>query len=522
MSLRFDNAFLRSLPGDPETGSRVRQVTGAAWSQVDPQAVSAPRLAAYSREMATRLGFSDEEIASPEFAQVFGGNALLPGMQAFASNYGGHQFGHWAGQLGDGRAITLGESINAAGERWELQLKGAGPTPYSRSADGRAVLRSSIREFLCSEAMHHLGVPSTRALSLVVTGEAVVRDMFYDGHPREEPGAIVCRVAPSFIRFGHFELPASRGDTALLRQLADFCISRDFPELKTQASTTAESRYAGWFVEVAERTARMVAQWMRVGFVHGVMNTDNMSILGLTIDYGPYGWIDNFDRDWTPNTTDAHGRRYRFGWQPKIAYWNLTRLAHALAPLFVDPAPLRDGLQRYTDAFVAADRDNIARKLGLADCGDADVERMQQLHALLEENEVDMTLFFRALADVDPLAPSSAPLADAFYDARKRESSSARFDEWIDRYAARVQIDALSPGQRRSRMNAANPRYVLRNYLAQEAIDRAEAGDFTGVDELLDVMRRPYGEQPGREAFAEKRPDWARQRAGCSMLSCSS
>ena len=278
-------------------------------------------------------------------------------MQPYAANYGGHQFGHWAGQLGDGRAITLGETINAAGERWELQLKGAGPTPYSRSADGRAVLRSSIREFLCSEAMHHLGVPTTRALSLVATGEAVVRDMFYDGHPKPEPGAIVCRVAPSFIRFGNFELPASRGDNALLRQLADFCIRRDFPELRGR-------RRAALRRVVRRRSASaprvMVAHWMRVGFVHGVMNTDNMSILGLTIDYGPYGWVDNYDLDWTPNTTDAHGRRYRFGWQPKIAHWNLARLAQALSPLFTSVEPLQAGLQRYVDTYVAADRDNIA------------------------------------------------------------------------------------------------------------------------------------------------------------------
>jgi serine/tyrosine/threonine adenylyltransferase len=521
MALRFDNRFIHSLPGDPESGPRIRQVHGALWSQVDPEPVVAPRLVAYSHEMAERLGFSDDEVASPAFAEVFGGNALLPGMEPFATNYGGHQFGHWAGQLGDGRAITLGETTNAAGERWELQLKGAGPTPYSRTADGRAVLRSSIREFLCSEAMYHLGVPTTRALSLVVTGEAVVRDMFYDGHPREEPGAVVCRVAPSFIRFGHFELPASRGDVELLRQLVDVCIARDYPELATLPGSD-ESRRVEWFGQVAERTARMVAHWMRVGFVHGVMNTDNMSILGLTIDYGPYGWIDNFDPDWTPNTTDAHGRRYRFGWQPKIAYWNLTRLAHALAPLFEDPAPLREGLQRYTDAFVEADRANIARKLGLRACGDADVELMQQLHLLLAENEVDMTLFFRALARVDPLAPSIAPLAEAFYDPHKREDSREGFTGWIQRYSARSRDDASAPDERCARMDAANPCYVLRNYLAQQAIDRAEAGDFDGVVELLDVMRRPYEDQPGREAFAARRPDWARQRAGCSMLSCSS
>ena len=521
MQPRFDNAFIRDLPGDPETGPRIRQVHAALWSSVAPEAVPDPRLVAYSREMAERLGFSDADVASPEFAQVFGGNALLPGMQPVASNYGGHQFGHWAGQLGDGRAITLGELVNAAGERWELQLKGAGPTPYSRTADGRAVLRSSIREFLCSEAMHHLGVPTTRALSLVATGNSVVRDMFYDGHPRAEPGAVVCRVAPSFLRFGHFELPASRGEVDVLRRLVDFCIARDFPEL-SKAGGEAERRDAEWFAQVCERTACMAAHWMRVGFVHGVMNTDNMSILGLTIDYGPYGWIDDFDPDWTPNTTDAHGRRYRFGWQPKIAYWNLTRLAHALSPLFPDPAPLRDGLQRYTDAFVDADRMNIACKLGLSECTDADVELTQTLHALLLEGEVDMTLFFRNLADVDPNAPTIAPIAGAFYDDAKRDALAPRFEAWLARHAERVRSDTLQPGHRRARMNAANPRYVLRNYLAQQAIDRAEHGDYSEVQTLLEVMRRPYEEQPGREAYAARRPDWARERAGCSMLSCSS
>ncbi|HUH91201.1 MAG TPA: YdiU family protein, partial [Lysobacter sp.] len=504
----FDNAFVREMPGDPETGSRVRQVEGAMWSAVDPTPVAAPHLLAHSAEMAARLGISEEDIASPGFARVFAGNERLPGMQPFASNYGGHQFGHWAGQLGDGRAISLGEVVNAAGERWELQLKGAGPTPYSRTADGRAVLRSSVREFLCSEAMHHLGVPTTRALSLIGTGEAVVRDMFYDGHPAPEPGAIVCRAAPSFLRFGNFELPASRGNTALLRQLADFCIRRDFPHL----SGEGEALYGHWFREVCERTAVMVAHWMRVGFVHGVMNTDNMSILGLTIDYGPYGWIDNFDPDWTPNTTDAQRKRYRFGQQASVAYWNLGRLAGALSPLFAGVEALQAGLQAYVDTWNAADRDNIARKLGLAECRDDDVGLMQALQMLLRDAEVDMTLFFRALADFEPASfesGTSAPglFADAFYDEAKRIATAPVFDDWFATYARRLQEDGSdgngpAAAHRRNRMRAANPRYVLRNYLAQQAIDRATQGDSGGVKELLDVMRRPYDDQPGREAFA--------------------
>jgi protein adenylyltransferase len=520
---RFDNRFLRELPGDPQEGSQRRQVHGALYSRVQPTPVAAPRLIAWVPEVAAMLGLDAAYVRSPAFAQVFGGNALIEGMEPYAANYGGHQFGSWAGQLGDGRAITLGEVVNERGERYELQLKGAGPTPYARSADGRAVLRSSVREFLCSEAMHHLGIPTTRALSLVATGELVMRDMFYDGRPREEPGAIVCRVAPSFTRFGSFELPASRGDIPLLERLVDFTIVRDFPQLAVlHAGADAKLRRAAWFAEVAARTARMVAGWMRVGFVHGVMNTDNMSIVGLTIDYGPYGWIDDYDPEWTPNTTDAGGRRYRFGHQPQVAYWNLTRFAAALAPLFPDVAPLEAGLARYAEAYVEADRANIAAKLGLRECTDDDLALMRDLQALMQRGEVDMTLLFRGLADVDLAAPDLAPLDDAFYDAAKRVDVAPALEAWLRRYAARVQADALAPAERRARMNAANPRYVLRNYLAQQAIDRAEQGDDSEITTLLEVMRHPYEDQPGRAAYARKRPEWARSRPGCSMLSCSS
>jgi uncharacterized protein YdiU (UPF0061 family) len=519
-ALRFDNRFVRELPADPEAGPRVRQVVGAAYSHVEPTPVDAPRVIAHSREVAELLGFTPEDVASPTFARVFGGNALLEGMQPFAANYGGHQFGNWAGQLGDGRAISLGEAINARGERWELQLKGAGPTPYSRHADGRAVLRSSVREFLCSEAMHHLGVPTTRALCLVSTGEQVERDMFYDGHPRMEPGAVVCRVAPSFLRFGNFELPAARSEQALLAQLVDFCIDRDFPEL--QSIGNLEWRRAQWFADVCERTALMVAHWLRVGFVHGVMNTDNMSILGLTIDYGPYGWIDDYDPDWTPNTTDRDRRRYRFGQQPQVAFWNLSRLAGALAPLFPDLEALKEGLEKYATAYAAHDRDFAAAKLGLFGFDEADAQLQQQMQALMHAAQVDMSLWFRALAELDLAQPRLSALREAFYDLELMQAQQPALEDWLRRYAARAQRDGRAPGERRAAMNAANPRFVLRNYLAQEAIERADAGDERGIAELLDVLRRPYDEQPGREAYAARRPDWARTRPGCSMLSCSS
>ena len=519
--LHFDNSFLRETPGDPVPGNVRRQVHKACWSRVPATPVADPRVLAHSAEVAAMLGLGPDDADTPEFAAVFGGNALAAGSETSASCYGGHQFGGWAGQLGDGRALSLGEVLHDD-QRWELQLKGAGPTPYSRQGDGRAVLRSSIREFLCSEAMHHLGVPTTRALSLVSTGDPVLRDMFYDGRRAYEPGAIVCRVAPSFLRFGSFEILASRRDDETLRALTEHTLRRHFPEL----GPICPESVVALVHQVAQRTAEMIAHWMRVGFVHGVMNTDNMSVLGLTIDYGPYGWLDDYDESWTPNTTDASQRRYRYGQQPAVAHWNLACFARSLLSLVDGP----EGLQEALDAFPALVRDEHRRqsaaKLGLQALTDDDEPLHDALRGLLQAVETDMTLFYRGLLDVplgEGISDRAAPVEAAFY-APDQVSADHRtlLHSWLDTWAARVRSDGWDPASRREAMRLANPRYVLRNFLAQEAIDAATDGDPTQVRTLLDVLRRPYEDQPGQEALAAKRPEWARNKPGCSQLSCSS
>jgi uncharacterized protein YdiU (UPF0061 family) len=524
-TLHFDNQFTRELPVDPNTVNFRRQVDGACYSRVAPTSVAAPHLIAYAHEVAELLDITLASCESHEFVQVFSGNKLLQAMDPFAMCYGGHQFGHWAGQLGDGRAIILGEILNQTGQRFSLQLKGAGPTPYSRTADGLAVLRSSIREFLCSEAMHHLGVPTTRALCVLATGESVMRDMFYDGNPCAEPGAIVCRVAPSFTRFGNFEILASRNDIDLLRKLVDYTLVTDFPDL----GAPSRGSYIRLFREVCTRTATMIAHWMRVGFVHGVMNTDNMSILGLTIDYGPYGWLEDYDPDWTPNTTDAQHHRYRFGAQPQIALWNLAQLGNALMPLVEDTVPLKEALAEYSQSFNTQWQEMMAEKLGFTTfCTPSHVELISELLEVLQQVETDMTIFFRRLAllDTSPAASDEAllaPFSAAYYQPETlSDTQRQRTLQWLRRYAEQVRTEGVLEHERRARMGRVNPKYVLRNYLAQLAIDHAEQNDYGLVSELLEVLRHPYDEQPDKEIYAAKRPEWARQRPGCSMLSCSS
>ena len=525
--LAFDASFVRELPGDPVLDNVPRAVRNACYTRVDPTPVATPQLLAWSDAVGTMLGVAPPACATGPAAQVLGGNRVLPGMQPYAARYGGHQFGQWAGQLGDGRAITLAEVVTADGARHDLQLKGAGRTPYSRTADGRAVLRSSVREFMCSEAMHALGVPTTRALSLVGTGEAVVRDMFYDGNPRAEPGAIVCRVAPSFVRFGNFEILAAHQETETLKRLADYVIAMHYPELGSPSGET----YARWFEEICRRTAALMVEWMRVGFVHGVMNTDNMSILGLTIDYGPYGWLEGYDLQWTPNTTDAQGRRYCYGNQPDIAQWNLVRLANALYPLIEDKAPLEHGLAAFGETFHAASARMLADKLGLESLDhEGDEALLTGMFELLQAVETDMTLFYRLLSRV-ALAGEAAnddaalvePLRRAFYGNDAFEPPHVRrLAAWLRSYGARARQDGRSAAERAERMNRANPKYVLRNYLAQQAIDGLEAGDASVMDRLMRVLQRPYDEQPEHDDLADRRPEWARHKPGCSALSCSS
>ena len=525
-ALTFDNRFVQNLPADPIEENNRRQVQRSCYSRVQPTSVANPKLVAYSREAADLLNLTQNDCTSDQFTSLFSGNTLLKGMDPFAMCYGGHQFGSWAGQLGDGRAINLGEIINREGKRWVLQLKGAGPTPYSRNADGLAVLRSSIREFLCSEAMHHLGIPTTRALSVTTTGEMVMRDMFYDGHPKDEPGAVVCRVAPSFLRFGNYEILTARKEFSLLKQLVDYTIRTDFPHLGEISVAT----YLQWFKEVCRTTATMILHWMRVGFVHGVMNTDNMSILGLTIDYGPYGWLEGFETDWTPNTTDAQGRRYSYSNQPHIGQWNLIQLANSIYPLINASEPLQEALSFYTSSFQQGWNDMMAAKLGFSSFKqDTDDTIIKELVAILQLVETDMTIFFRNLSSVETdqelkkegTLPSS--LMEAYYKPEElTDDYRKRMAGWLKTYFNRLTQDSSDPNVRQQRMNSNNRKYVLRNYLAHLAIEKAEAGDPSEVINLLELLRKPYEEQPGKEHYAAKRPEWARNRPGCSMLSCSS
>ncbi|WP_369997009.1 YdiU family protein [Winogradskyella sp.] len=520
MQLKIKDSFNKELPSDSNMDNTRRQVFNAAHSYVTPKIPSSPKLIHASEDIATELGIDVEDLKSQKFLDLFSGSKVHNKTQPYAMAYAGHQFGNWAGQLGDGRAINLFEIVNNE-KRWALQLKGAGETPYSRQGDGLAVLRSSIREYLCSEAMHHLGVPTTRALSLMLSGDEVLRDMLYDGNAAYEKGAIVCRVAPTFIRFGNFELFAARQDHKNLKLLADYTIKYFYPDI----DKPSKERYIEFFKNVANRTLDMIIHWQRVGFVHGVMNTDNMSILGLTIDYGPYGWLEGFDFGWTPNTTDSQNKRYRFGNQPNIALWNLVQLANALYPLVEDVEPFEEILNKYKTNFEIKSLDMMRSKIGLHTKQKNDLNLIQGLEDCLLSSETDMTIFFRLLSDYKKgkVEKGVATIEKAFYKPEEIIGKILeQWKDWFESYDQRLSIEDLDDNERKKKMNLVNPKYVLRNYMAQIAIDDADNGDYKLIDELFNLLKKPYNEQPDYEKWFAKRPDWARHKVGCSMLSCSS
>ena len=503
---------------------------GAAFiTRVPAAPLLTPYVVGFSAEVAAALGIDPRITDDPAFADFFAGNLsgpvsappgaeLQPSAMPYASVYSGHQFGVWAGQLGDGRALGLGE-LEHAGRRYELQLKGAGRTPYSRMGDGRAVLRSSIREFLCSEAMHHLGIPTTRALCVTGSDQPVRREEI-------ETAAVVTRVSPSFVRFGHFEHFYANDRVDDLRKLADHVIDRFAPHCRD-----ADDPYLALLDDAVGTTAALMVEWQAVGFCHGVMNTDNMSILGLTIDYGPFGFIDGFDANHICNHSDTHGR-YAYRMQPQIAYWNLFCLAQALLPLFGthgDASAKNDEddgkarteraiaaaqrvLERFKERFAPALEARMRAKLGLELAREGDDALANRLLEIMHANRADFTLTFRNLAKLSKHdAAHDAPVRDLFLDR-------AAFDAWASDYRRRLADEMRDDEARAQAMNRVNPKYVLRNHLAQTAIERAAQKDFSEVERLARVLRRPFDEQPEYDAYAALPPDWA----SSLEVSCSS
>ncbi len=482
--LRFDNTYARLPAG---FGARVH-----------PSPFPDAKLVSVNPAALKLLDLTPEEAQRPEFVAAMGGAKPLPGMEPFAMVYAGHQFGVYVPRLGDGRALLLGEVRDAAGAKWDLHLKGGGPTPFSRGGDGRAVLRSTIREYLCGEAMHGLGIPTTRGLGILGSQAPVYREAV-------ETGAMLVRMAPSHVRFGTFEFFHYTEQTEHVATLADHVITEHFPQLAGQ-----EGRYARFYTEVVERTARLIAQWQAVGFAHGVMNTDNMSILGLTLDYGPFGFLDDFEPGFICNHSDDRGR-YAFDQQPRIGLWNLACLGEALLTL-ISEDEARAALATYQPAYNAHFMDRMRAKLGLRETRDEDRELVSDLFARMAEAHVDYTRFFRALghfASAD--GADTRPVRDMF-------PAPEGFDAWAGRYRARLAAEGSVDAERHARMTRVNPKYVLRNWVAQEAISRAEAGDFSLVDRLLGVLSDPFAEHPDAEPYAAAPPTWGRHLA----VSCSS
>jgi uncharacterized protein YdiU (UPF0061 family) len=513
-TIDYKKEFVDNFPGDDSGDLRPRQTPGVLYGKAIPTPVKAPSLLAWSEDLANELGI--EKPIDQTDIDILGGNMVTSSMYPYAACYAGHQFGNWAGQLGDGRAITLGE-IPTSSKSWELQLKGAGPTPYSRRADGRAVLRSSVREYLMSEAMHYLGVPTTRALSLVKTGDKVMRDMFYDGNPEFEQGAIVARVSPTFLRFGNFEILAARNEVGNLSKLVDWTIERYYPHIE------GENKILDWFKEVVERTAFLMSEWFRVGFVHGVMNTDNMSILGLTIDYGPYSFVDDYDANFTPNTTDLPGRRYAFGRQPAIAKWNLACLAGAISPLIENKEKLGEILEEYDDFYWSKYYVMMGKKLGFDELRAKDGRLIDQFEKTLRTIKPDMTIFYQLLISLSPEGGSEENVVNHFEESFYKEPNDEEkkmLVSLIEAYTERIKTNTTTREESIKLMQSASPRFILRNYLLHQAIEGLENGDDTLFVKLQDAMKQPYSDM--NDEFFAKRPSWATQKAGCSMLSCSS
>jgi uncharacterized protein YdiU (UPF0061 family) len=511
-------SFTQELMADSNELNVPRQVFEAHFSYVKPKKTANPKLLIASEEVADLLGLTRKDIENEDFSKIFSGNEILENTKPYAMCYGGHQFGHWAGQLGDGRAINLTEVLHN-NQRWALQLKGAGVTPYSRTADGLAVLRSSVREFLCSEAMHHLGVPTTRALSLIETGDMVLRDILYNGNPAYERGAVVCRVAPSFVRFGNFEIFASRKDLKNLQLLADYCIKYFYQEFENE-----QDKYVLLFEAIANRTLDLVVEWERVGFVHGVMNTDNMSILGLTIDYGPYGWLDDYNPSWTPNTTDFQNKRYRFENQAQIVLWNLVQLANALYPLVNKQEGFVKILDAYKSNYYQKHTEMMLRKIGIVNPKKEDWNLIADLEENLQLIETDLTIFFRQLIDFELDNDWLKVIEQSLYQPENlTDLKRKQWNDWFLNYANRLKESSISVAERKTLMSNTNPKFVLRNYVSQLVIDACEQeGDYTLLNEVFETLKNPYQDNELTQKWYTKRPDWALNKVGCSALSCSS
>jgi len=478
----------------------------AFFTRLQPTALPEPYWVGINRSLAAELGLEELMLQSQDALEAFTGNVVMPGSEPLASVYSGHQFGQWAGQLGDGRAILLGEVETHAAQAFELQLKGAGLTPYSRMGDGRAVLRSSIREFLCSEAMHGLGIPTTRALCVTGSDARVRREEI-------ETAAVVTRVAPSFVRFGHFEHFSYNNQHEQLKVLADYIIDRFYPACLT-TDRFAGNPYAAFLEAVSERTAAMVAQWQAVGFCHGVMNTDNMSILGLTIDYGPFQFLDAYNPGHICNHSDTQGR-YAYNKQPNVAYWNLFCLGQALLPLIGEQEQALTALESYKTVFPAELERRLGAKLGLSEAHPEGKALIEGILKLLAQDKVDFTIFWRTLSR---WVASNAPVDDAVALALVRDLFIDRpaFDTWLLSYSELLTHSGR--GLMANFMLKTNPKYVLRNHLGEEAIQKAKLKDFSGVNTLLGLLESPFNEQPGLEAYAGFPPDWA----SSIEISCSS